>query len=267
MRAMRTRVVEQGRRVRQGGSRGRGERVAGALWGTAELVVTAGVVVLLLVVHQLWWTNRQASADAEHRVEALERDWGRAPSSGHGKSAEPEEGADPGGGPEESAAEETDGRAGPRQPRWDEAYAVLRIPKLGVTAPVARGVSKAGVLNKGYVGHYPQTSAPGAPGNFAVAGHRNTHGEPFRYLNRLRAGDRVEVDTAEGRYVYGVERGVPETLPGDGTVLDPVPYSSVHPQRRMEGPGHYLTLTTCTPEYTSKYRLVVWGRLLSAGPR
>ncbi|MFG2554978.1 class E sortase, partial [Streptomyces sp. NPDC048581] len=28
-----------------------------------------------------------------------------------------------------------------------------------------------------------------------------------------------------------------------------------------------LTLTTCTPEYTSKYRLVVWGKLVSIRPR
>jgi len=26
--------------------------------------------------------------------------------------------------------------------------------------------------------------------------------------------------------------------------------------------GHYITLTTCTPVYTSKYRYIVWGELV-----
>ncbi len=26
--------------------------------------------------------------------------------------------------------------------------------------------------------------------------------------------------------------------------------------------GHYITLTTCTPVYTSRYRYVVWGELV-----
>ncbi len=27
-------------------------------------------------------------------------------------------------------------------------------------------------------------------------------------------------------------------------------------------PGRYITLTTCTPVYTSKYRYIVWGELV-----
>jgi hypothetical protein len=46
---------------------------------------------------------------------------------------------------------------------------------------------------------------------------------------------------------YEVTRSVPQTLFGDGTVLAPVPYSSVHPG--------------------STYRLVGWGRLLTAASR
>lgn len=59
----------------------RGRRLAArGLWSGAEAVVTLGVVLLLLVVHQLWWTNRQARADARHKVQSLEREreWGRA---------------------------------------------------------------------------------------------------------------------------------------------------------------------------------------------
>lgn len=46
-----------------------------------------------------------------------------------------------------------------------------------------------------------------------------------------------------------------------------IPRSLVHPRYGYSDPGYYLTLTTCTPEYTSKYRLVVWGKLASMRPR
>ncbi|WP_328829190.1 hypothetical protein [Streptomyces ureilyticus] len=39
--------------------------VARVLWNGAEILVTLGVVLMLLVVHQLWWTNRQAREGAE----------------------------------------------------------------------------------------------------------------------------------------------------------------------------------------------------------
>jgi sortase A len=46
-----------------------------------------------------------------------------------------------------------------------------------------------------------------------------------------------------------------------------VPRSSVKPSYGYTAPGYHLTLTTCTPEYTSRYRLVVWGKLVSMRPR
>jgi sortase (surface protein transpeptidase) len=33
-------------------------------------------------------------------------------------------------------------------------------------------------------------------------------------------------------------------------------------QAGVKKPGHYITLTTCTPVYTSTYRYVVWGELV-----
>ncbi|MPY55406.1 class E sortase, partial [Streptomyces acidicola] len=148
-----------------------------------------------------------------------------------------------------------------------QAYAVLTIPRLGLRVPVAEGISKQNVLNKGYAGHYPRTAQPGQAGNFALAGHRNTHGEPFRYINRLRRGDEVRVETRAALYTYVVDRTLARTTPGDGGVIRPVPRSSVKPSYGYGAPGYYLTLTTCTPEYTSTYRLVVWGKLRSMHAR
>ncbi|MGW7362342.1 class E sortase [Streptomyces sp. NPDC054841] len=270
-------VVVQGRRTRGGRVRGtvRGRvTLARGLWVGAEFTVTLGVVVLLLVVHQLWWTNRQAKEGAGRQVQALEREWGEAAPEAPETGADGAD-ADPAPDAEGSASGTGEGAGGgaggqaARQstPRWDQAYAVLRIPRLGVVAPVAQGIAKRGVLDKGYVGHYPQTAQPGQPGNFAVAGHRNTHGEPFRYINRLRNGDRVVVETRAGVFTYVVDKGLPQTSARDGGVIAAVPRSVVKPGYGYNEPGYYVTLTTCTPEYTSKYRLVVWGKLASMKPR
>lgn len=250
------------------------------LWNGAELLVTTGVLVLLLVVHQLWWTNREAKDGAERRVAALEREWGAAdpdtgdddtgPGLGSGSAGTSTR---PGGGTSGSTTGGTGGGTGENgaksssTPRSSQTYAVLRIPRLGLRVPVAEGTSKAQVLNKGYVGHYTGSQQPGGQGNFAVAGHRNTHGEPFRYLDRLRKGDKVEVETRDATYTYTVDKILPQTSPRDAGVIRPVPRSLTQPAYGYDAPGRYLTLTTCTPEYTSRYRLVVWGELAATAPR
>ncbi|MEW2415095.1 class E sortase [Streptomyces sp. NPDC046866] len=265
--------------VVQGGGRGaRRAGLAGLLWSAAELAVTGGVVVLLLVVHQVWWTNRQALASAHRQVAALEGEW-RAGSSGSSSSSssssfpssfpsaspvEPDSGssgsrAAASGGP--PAAGGGDSAPSSRPSGASGAYGVLRIPRLGVVVPIAQGVDRRAVLDKGYAGHYPGTAQPGAAGNFALAGHRNTHGEPFRYINRLRAGDELIVDVRGRRFTYVVGRTLPQTGERDTGVLAPVPRSTVRPEYGYSEPGAYITLTTCTPEYTSTYRLVVWGTL------
>ncbi|MCX4693149.1 class E sortase [Streptomyces sp. NBC_01408] len=272
----RVRVVVQGggRRVR------RAAGVARLLWVCAEVTTTLGVVVALLVVHQVWWTNRQAFAAAQEQVQALEREW-EVPSPSSGPSSAPS--ASPSGFPSSAVPSDSSGSVGsgpapapvgttgPRPPvrpaappaGTEKAYAVLRIPRLGIAVPVAQGIDKRTVLDKGYAGQYPGTAQPGAEGNFALAGHRNTHGEPFRYINRLRAGDELIVDVRGRRYVYVVGQILGETSERDTGVIAPVPRSVVKPDHGYSEPGSYITLTTCTPEYTSKYRLVVWGTLKS----
>ncbi|MFI6864047.1 class E sortase [Streptomyces sp. NPDC050421] len=224
--------------------------------------MTLGVVLLLLVAHQLWWTNRQARAEAADTVHALQRDWGEpeeaeasAPPASASASQEPADDS-----PAVGAAD-GDAPAAASAPRRSQAYAVIRIPRIGLTAPVAQGISKHGVLDKGYVGHYPGTAQPGGAGNFALAGHRNTHGEPFRHINRLRSGDRITVETRDAVYTYTVDKTLARTQPGDSGVIATVPRSNVKPYVGYRAAGSYVTLTTCTPEFTSRYRLVVWGKL------
>ncbi|GAA4082418.1 class E sortase [Streptomyces shaanxiensis] len=246
------------------------------LWGGGEVLVTVGVVLLLLVVHQVWWTNREAREGAEREVRALERAWDGG--GGDSRTAVPAATATPGAGSgagssdSDSASEpEPPSTGSPERsapsPDWSQAYAILTIPRLHLRVPVAEGVGKGGVLDKGYVGHYPGTGQPGQAGNFALAGHRNTHGEPFRYINRLEPEDTVRVETRSATFTYAVDRTLPQTSARDGSVIAPIPHSTVKPGHGYTEPGYYLTLTTCTPEYTSKYRLVVWGKLVSMRPR
>ncbi|MEV0441951.1 class E sortase [Streptomyces spectabilis] len=201
-----------------------------------ELFITAGVLMLLFVTYQLWWTNIRAHQQANAAARDLQEDW----AEGKGKPGAFEPG---------------------------QGFALLHIPELDVVVPVAEGIDKHKVLDRGMVGHYSEggtkTSMPEAdPGNFGVAGHRNTHGEPFRYINRLKPGDPIVVETRDTYYVYKMASILPQTSPGNTAVLGPVP-----PGSGFTKPGRYITLTTCTPEFTSKYRMIVWGKMVEDRPR
>ncbi|MCI0383540.1 class E sortase [Streptomyces sp. CNQ085] len=205
-----------------------------------ELFITLGVVMLLFVSYQLWWTNVIADRQAGNEAKKLEQRWGE---KGDGESRDP--GAFSAG----------------------EGFAIMHIPKLDVKVPVAEGVDEGGVLDRGMVGHYGEeplkTAMPwDEKGNFAVAGHRNTHGEPFRYINKLDPGDPIVVETEDTYYVYEMASRLDSTLPSNVGVIDPVPGESGFTE-----PGRYITLTTCTPEFTSKYRMIVWGKLAEERPR
>lgn len=210
-----------------------------------EVFISAGVVMLLFVAYQLWWTNVLAGQEAGGAAQSLQDQWGEG---GKGKA-----GLDP----ERRADDFAPG----------EGFAILYLPKLDVRVPIAQGVSKPKVLDKGLVGHYDsqpfKTAMPwDEKGNFALAGHRNTHGEPFRYVNRLVAGDEIVVETATKFYTYKMANRLPTTSPANTSVIRPVPQGS-----GFERAGRYITLTTCTPEFTSKFRLIVWGKMVEERPR
>ena len=140
------------------------------------------------------------------------------------------------------------------------ALALLRVPRFGdaYEVPVVAGTDLDD-LARG-VGHYDGTAAPGAVGNFALAGHRVTHGQPFARLLTLREGDQVVVETREAVFTY-----VMDTSPADltvedtaGWVLDPVPDDpGASPTRAL------LTLTTCQDLFHSPDRSVGFGHLAS----
>lgn len=145
-----------------------------------------------------------------------------------------------------------------QKPRDGSALTRLRIPKLGVNVIVVEGIT-GNALRAG-VGHYPGNALPGdQTGNVAFAGHRTGFGEPFRHIDQLRAGDHIELNTPLGRFTYEV---VP---PFDGHsnpwVTGPSDWSVV-----AATPEPMLTLTSCDPPGTSRYRLIVRAKLVSSRP-
>lgn len=106
-------------------------------------------------------------------------------------------------------------------------------------------------------GHFPGTAMPGQVGNFAVAGHRATHGEPFAHLDEVRAGDEVIVRTVTDTYTYVVDDSV-IVAPSEVEVIEPVPGKPGATPREA-----LLTLVTCNPRWGSSERMVVTGHLVS----
>ena len=96
-----------------------------------------------------------------------------------------------------------------------DAIALLRIPAFGddYEIPVLNGTDLS-ILSKG-VGHYSSTAAPGQIGNFAIAGHRVTHGQPFAKMLSLKKGDEVIVETREAIYTYVMDDS-PTAADGEG---------------------------------------------------
>lgn len=141
-----------------------------------------------------------------------------------------------------------------------EAIALLRIPAFGATyeIPILAG-TELSVLSKG-VGHYTSTADPGQIGNFAIAGHRVTHGQPFSRLMELNAGDKVVVETRQAIYTYVLDEP-PRQLTVKDTdtwVIDPVPGKpDAKPSQAL------LTLTTCQDLFHSPDRSIGFGHLES----
>jgi sortase A len=201
-----------------------------------ELLITAGVVVLLFVVYQLVWTNVQAERAATERIHSLENTW---------TSRDPT-----------STAPEYD-----KPLKNGEPFAILRIPRLGAhyQVPIVEGVSLDDLATG--VGHYPETALPGEIGYFSVAGHRASNGEPFAYLDRLQKGDPVVVETGTTWYTYQVtDEAIIEPTQVD--VILPVPGKpGVEPTKRL------MTLTTCNPRWASYQRLIFHARLIDEMPK
>ena len=202
-----------------------------------EVLITAGLVLLLFCVYQLVWTNIEANHEQGKVTDTLRQEWAK-----------------------QGGTQLPTGTTALAKPQPGKGFAFLHIPRLGrkYSVPIVQGVSLPD-LSRG-VGHYPSTALPGVVGNFAVAGHRATNGQPFAYLDAVKVGDSLVVETRSTWFSYVVDK-VQIVQPNAVWVIEPVPGKPHQvPTRQL------ITLTTCNPRWASTQRLIVFGHLTSTQP-
>ena len=209
----------------------------------AGALIAAGLVVAGITAYKV--IDPQAPARERALQQQLATQW---------KAVSPE----PKAAPAPSA-----GRVPPVTVRTGQPFALLRIPALGRDwkFAVVEGATLA-QLSTG-PGHVTGTQLPGQVGNFAVAAHDITAGNPFLHLKSLRAGMKIYVTTRYATYTYAVtgEQVVRYT---DVAVLAPVPGSP-----GATPANAHITLITCTPVTLlfTPWRVIVTGVLTATQAR
>ena len=138
----------------------------------------------------------------------------------------------------------------------------LIIPKLNIDVPIRFDVLLSDVMsamNNG-VAHYRIAGAsafPGEVGNFVITGHSAGDvysSNPYKYifsgLERLNDGDLIYVNYNSVRYTYRVIKK---------EVIEPSNVAALV----VNTDKPLITLVTCTPLGTSRYRLLVTGEQIS----
>ncbi|NWF26843.1 class E sortase [Streptomyces sp. PKU-EA00015] len=202
-------------------------RIAGAISVFGELLITAGVVLGLFVAYSLWWTNVLADREASEQSDRMRDDWASS---------------------------------GPGELDTKDGIGFLHVPAMKNGEVLVKKGTDTTALNDGIAGYYTDPIKSALPwddkGNFTLAAHRDGHGAKFHNIHKLREGDPIIFETKDTWYVYKVYKMLPKTSKYNVDVLRPVPEES-----GRKKPGRYITLTTCTPVYTSDYRYIVWGEL------
>ncbi len=216
-----------------------------------ELAMTAGVIILLFVAYELYFTGI-ATHDAQ---KTLERTFQQQLTAHVTPSATPKLGDGialmyaPALGSRSSwhfvvveGTGESQLAMGPGHYEYDAPTAKA----LGISDPLPDGDTPS--------------AFPGQIGNFVVSGHRTTHAHPFYNANNFVPGDAVIFETTTTWYVYRVT-STESVLPGDVAVAYPVPdHPNATPTQRL------LTLTTCNPRYSASHRLVIHAILAYSQP-
>lgn len=228
--------------------RGRHTTVTGVL---GELLLTAGVLVLLFVAWQMWIgdiiIDAQKNAEGAQTIEQ----WAQAPAPELPPLVENEQGVtwyEPPILPHPADA---------------ERFAIMRIPRFGAdyAKDIAGGTSRARTLDHIGIGVYDNSRMPGEVGNFSLAGHRTTWGKPFNRIDKLRLNDAIVIETPGGWYTYRF-RTLEYVTPTQADVLLDVPQM---PGQQMG--ERFITLTACSPLYSLAERIVAYGVFEGFQPR
>ena len=210
-----------------------------------ELLLTAGVLLLLFAFYESYWTNIESGKLQDQASEKLDEEW-----------------VNP---------------RGQLHPELGEAFARMYIPTFGsdYQFAIVEGTNDEDLLAG--PGRYPDSQMPGELGNFAVAGHRVGKGAPFNDLGNLQTCDAIVVETQSewityrvlpidgepadcltpeqqgkltGEYANVLGRSI--TLPGDVGTIAPVPGTD-----GAEASESLITLTTCHPQFSNAERMII----------
>ncbi len=240
-------TVAPGRRSRR--ARRRSRATFSSVLG--ELLLTAGVLVLLFVAWQMWIGDIIIDAQKNAEGAATIQEWAEAPA------------------PEPPPLVEGDGGVTYYEPPIlphpadAERFAVMRIPRFGddYVKDIAGGTSRSRTLDHIGIGLYTDSKMPGEVGNLSLAGHRTTWGKPFNKLDKLKVNDAIVVETPDGWYTYRF-RTLEYVKPTQTDVLADVP------QMPTQQTGErYITLTACSPLYSLAERIVAYGVFEGFQPR
>lgn len=128
----------------------------------------------------------------------------------------------------------------------------ILIPSIGIDMQIFEGPNEK-TLDKGGIWHIPNTSTPAQGGNTVVSGHRWQYLPPSNstlyLLDKVQDGEPVIVYWQGKEYDYRIS---------GREVVDP---SRVEILENTPEPR--LTIFTCTPLYSTKQRLVLYGELIS----
>ena len=234
----------------------RREFVDRAIGISGELLVTAGLFVLLFLGWHVWFNDIVQGAAQDKAAAKLSNTWVAPP-----KVVATE--FDRALGTSEGAIVVVDPPV-VKSPGDAKSFATILVPRFGARyeRTVAESVDVERVLNNNVtgIGHYPETAMLGEVGNFAVAGHRTTYGAPLGEIDRLRVGDRIYVETEEGWYIYRF-RNLEYVYPNEVDVLNPVPKATIRAKDRI------LTMTSCHPKLSAAERIIAYSVFESFVPR
>ena len=221
-------------------------RLAKILGAIGRTMITAGVLILLFVVYQLYGTGIREAQAQDRLGKQLDQKLAQVTSTTSTST--------PGTTPPSTAPPLAEA------PKEGDALGRIEIAKIGLEAVVVEGVNVDDL--KDGPGHYPHTPLPGQTGNAAIAGHRTTYGAPFASIDELAVGDPIVITTVQGRFTYDV---IPQA---DGSAHSIV--SPSHVEVLDNAGDNRITLTACHPKYSASQRIIVnavlQGEALPATP-
>lgn len=212
-------------------------------------MIALGILLASYALYELWYSNLESRAAGQELAVELQLQWQL------GQPNEPTPSATSGSeDPSASVVDETPTAA-------PKPIALVYIPRLKSDVwqtPLLENVSDR-ALALG-LGHYSSTAQPGEPGNFALAGHRATFGEPLARIERLQPGDEIIIQTATEWHVY---RLIADRIvqPNENWVLAQAPAIP-----ELAQTASIITLTTCEPRFNSTERWIWFGELTATLP-